>query len=384
VRRGAGQRKLYSKKILTGTAAAVVLFILFIGTLKFQRQSKIPDLYKSEYLSSQVAVKLQSRLLADRLQGLLAIEQRLSDNPQESERTLDTLELYIRNNAPWPASSAQLNAVPDHTPASAGDASSILPADIHNALSMIKELYNEELLAGGHIIDLHQCNLSFADLRSAYLPHAKLWKSNLHKALIEKAYLANSELLEARLSQISALEANLYRADLWKADLEGAILIKSYMVHVNLGVANLKRANLSGADLRQSNMQSADLENAILMGTNLNGANLSRARLLSAKFNGAEMQNVILNHANINQASFQGADLKGANFTDATAIQANLRNANLERAVLNGANFKGADLREIHLRVFDPLCETRSLYAAKLDRIIISFIDKKCPRLLKP
>jgi uncharacterized protein YjbI with pentapeptide repeats len=380
-RMGAVKKKAARNKKLMGITVFVVCILILASLYEHPWHPTAPDLFGLKTISTNIGIKLQSKQLADRLQALHTLEQMLSEHHPQSAGIIEATAIYIRHHAPWPDNRQKQEAAPDDSPEIPAAA---LPADIQQALSMIKQFYDRDLFKNGRLIDLNQSNLQHADLRSAYLPHAKLWKVNLHIALLEKAYLKDADLQEARLSRIQATDANFYRANLWKADLQGAMLKKTHLVHVNLGMANLKQANLSGADLKQSNMQSADLQSAILFQSNLSSVNLSRARLVSAHLKESEMQNAILMHANLHQASLQGTDLTGANLTSALLTDTDLRNANLDGAVLNGANLKGADLREIHLRVLNALCETGSLYLSKLDDDIIRFVERKCPRLLRP
>jgi uncharacterized protein YjbI with pentapeptide repeats len=381
---GSNKRRISNRRKHFGLAVSLFFLLIFVGIGIFWQQSIVSVLYKSDAISSKILAQLESERLTERLSGLKAIEQIFANLQSEGEDILGILAMYIRKNSPWKAIHPGLGTPKPPLLPDAVKVSTALPVDIQKAIDIIKQRTNEVLLAKGFGIDLHESNLQYADLTEAYLPNVKLWKANLHGARLDNAYLIKSDLWEANLSEVRALQANLGSSDFWKANLEGAILEQAHMVQARLGMANLKRANFNQANIEMVDMQSADLESASLIGANLRGANLSRARLVSARCQRAEMKIANLRDANLNQADFRDTDLYSADLTNATFMGANLRNANLEKAILLGTNFKGSDLRGIHLKLLDPLCDARSLFSAKMDSPMISFINRECPRLMRP
>ena len=79
--------------------------------------------------------------------------------------------------------------------------------------------------------------------------------------------------------------------DLWRADLSSA----------NLADANLSSANLWGADLTGANLWGADLT----------GANLADADLTGAYLTGADLTDADLRHANLGRARWKGLQITG-------------------------------------------------------------------------
>ena len=129
--------------------------------------------------------------------------------------------------------------------------------------------------------DLHGANLSEADLEEANLWGANLrWadlkKANLYKANLHGAKLNGADLKGANLNRVTSArfgilpntrnklkgEANLKSADLkgatlWKADLKGANLKSADLSEANLEEANLYKADLTGADLYKTKLTGA-------------------------------------------------------------------------------------------------------------------------------
>ena len=97
--------------------------------------------------------------------------------------------------------------------------------------------------------------------------------------------------------------------------------------------------------------------------------------------------------ANLQGANFWDADLQKASLWEANLQEADLLSANLQDADLYKANFKEANLSYVDLRGseslnVEQLCESISLYGAKLDRDIEDQVRIKCSekleKLVKP
>lgn len=107
-------------------------------------------------------------------------------------------------------------------------------------------------------------------------------------------------------------------------------------------------ADLEETDLGYANLRDGDLEEVDLSGADLREANLNGAKLVAA--------------------DLSGANLKGAYF---------------DRTSLKRANLEGANLREaIYLRA-EQLCETKTLYQAKLDPRLEHEVRHICPLLFE-
>jgi hypothetical protein len=96
-----------------------------------------------------------------------------------------------------------------------------------------------------------------------------------------------TELIRRGLSVSDS--ANLHDANLSGADLSGQILL-----HTNLSGANLSGANLTGATLIHTDLSGANLTGAMLIHTDLSDANLSGANLSGAMLSGTVFSNVDL------------------------------------------------------------------------------------------
>jgi uncharacterized protein YjbI with pentapeptide repeats len=172
--------------------------------------------------------------------------------------------------------------------------------------------------------NLHEADLSGADLNRANLKGADLSGANLRDADLWGADLSEASLEGANLS-----EANLREAQLWGANLNRANLNRANLSVANLNIARLWWANLSEANLGGANLTAAYLSEADLKGANLSEANLSEANLGRTN----------LSEASLNRANLYGANLREANLTGANLAGANLRKADLSRARLDGTRF---------------------------------------------
>jgi uncharacterized protein YjbI with pentapeptide repeats len=106
--------------------------------------------------------------------------------------------------------------------------------------SVVRFLHESGLIAKDRpILDVHEIDLSEANLIWANLSEANLSGAILREANLSVANLSGAILSEANLSE---------------ADLSGAILSGTHLIWTNLREANLREANLSGAILREANL----------------------------------------------------------------------------------------------------------------------------------
>ena len=130
--------------------------------------------------------------------------------------------------------------------------------------TLMRFLYEANLIGLPAVVDLHG-----ADLRGADLSMASLDGTNLGLANLQGANLVDSNLSGANLSI----------ADLGDANLNGVILSGAHLHGTNLSEATLSGAILLGVALSDAHLAEADLREAYLGGANLSGANLSGAKL---------------------------------------------------------------------------------------------------------
>lgn len=192
---------------------------------------------------------------------------------------------------------------------------------------------------------------------------AHLDSVNLSDAYLVAADLAGANLKNAQLKGANLQKAQLSDANLWESILEEAILNEATLVRALARKATLRNAKLKKANLRSIRLQEANLKDADLHKADLSGAFLNEAILVRAN----------LRETNLLDAYFQEADLTGAD----------LRNAVFTRAYLKKANLTEANLKNTIDLTVDPLCETKSLYRAKLDPELEKQVKEKCPHLLE-
>ena len=143
---------------------------------------------------------------------------------------------------------------------------------------------------------------------------------------------------------------------------------KDSLQRVNLRGANLDKANLDKANLRLANLRGATLRGATLHWTALAGADLTIADFNRADLGGAELAE---------------ADLSGARFGGANLTKAFFKDADCTGAILTGANLFRADLRGARNLTLDQLLETKTLYEADLDSVLLQQVKEKRPDLLE-
>ena len=164
---------------------------------------------------------------------------------------------------------------------------------------------------------------------------AELTRIKLNKILEKHKHWINEDC-----KNWEEMRADLHNTDLSGADLSDADLHNADLSGANLHNADLRRADLSGADLRSADLNGADLCGAYLRGADLRGADLSGAELSNADLSGA-----FLRRANLYSAFLLNTDLSRADLYGANLLNADLSNADLHNADLRGANLCGAILR---------------------------------------
>ena len=163
-------------------------------------------------------------------------------------------------------------------------------------------------------VDLHDADLSHANLSQVYLFQANLAGADLTEARLYQAYLADADLGHAILTEAYLRNAELARANLWGAGLSGAILQEANLCQATLWLARSERAvfekaKLRGANCRGANFFDANLVEADLAGANLRNADLNSADLFRAELSGANLTEADLSHASLVEARIEGAVL---------------------------------------------------------------------------
>jgi uncharacterized protein YjbI with pentapeptide repeats len=104
--------------------------------------------------------------------------------------------------------------------------------------------------------------------------------------------------------------AELHDTNLSHADLTYAILMGTHLQRSDLQYSVLNSADLRGADLADANLRRCDLASSNLSGANLRGANLTEAELMSANLYFANLVDVDLTGARIGSTIFGDNDLR--------------------------------------------------------------------------
>ena len=199
-------------------------------------------------------------------------------------------------------------------------------------------------------IELKEANLSYANLKSAYLESANLESADLKSANLESANLKSADLSYANLESANLKSANLVNANLVNADLESANLSYAYLESARLSYAKLSYAYLPYANLSYAYLYYAYLVNADLSYANLKSAYLVNAYLLNPDLESANLVNANLVNADLESANLKSANLVNANLVNADLSYADLSYANLKSANLSYANLVNADLKSANLQ----------------------------------
>lgn len=109
----------------------------------------------------------------------------------------------------------------------------------------------------------------------------------------QKLDLHEFELSHANLSRSRIYDANLSGAELYQADLSGSWMWNGNLSQAKLQNANLRQADLVVANLKQAFLAYADLSGARLMGADLRRANLKGTILTGVDFFGADLKSAV-------------------------------------------------------------------------------------------
>jgi uncharacterized protein YjbI with pentapeptide repeats len=131
--------------------------------------------------------------------------------------------------------------------------------------------------------NLREANLSGTDLREGELTDADLGRANLAGIFPRNARIING--VHERLST-NLHEANLTRANLTNAFLGGANLTRANLTHALLFSANLRGVNLRGANLHEAALGAAHFTRVDLTGACVSGAYLGQTVLGDANLTG--------------------------------------------------------------------------------------------------
>ncbi|MGD1938762.1 MAG: pentapeptide repeat-containing protein [Cyanophyceae cyanobacterium] len=205
------------------------------------------------------------------------------------------------------------------------------------------------------VTDLSGSGLTEADLTGAFLSGVTLRRTNLGRAIVNRANFSGGDLEGANFSGAQGVSATFERSQLFQASFTGS----------NFGEANFQNANLqgvkgarfqgqdavfTGANLRQSSWRDANLSRSQLDRADLTQIDLSQTNLAGAKLTSAWLQEANLTGANLTGADLTGAQLSGANFQNVTLFPANPNSGSgfVEKAPSGtSAQVRGVDFTQV-------------------------------------
>jgi len=141
---------------------------------------------------------------------------------------------------------------------------------------------------------LSGCDLQEIDLTGAYLYPVDLSNAILTRAILKKTKLIDADLHSADMRYIDLRRAMLIDCDLRDADLHMARLDRAAFINCNMEGANLERAKLrktviASCNLRGVNLRYTQFSEAILNGSHLEGVELKDVKLPSCRVHGVSI-----------------------------------------------------------------------------------------------
>ncbi|NNE13638.1 MAG: pentapeptide repeat-containing protein [Saprospiraceae bacterium] len=230
-------------------------------------------------------------------------------------------------------------------------------------ITILNELKSDSLKISTRSIE------AISELSRSYEPYEKWSNDSLttFKISPERGRLLNdiiqlaldSTSLDKIINTTTFAYSQIFKAKLEGANLANIDLTGCHLREANLSFSNLRGAKMKGADLWKSNLEGVQLSNAKLNKSNLSWSQMSKAVLYNAKLDGSNLNNAILNNAQLKNASIKNAQLQfvkckqsdltnvnlfESDLTKSDMSNSNLRNANLGYTDWTDASLKGTDL----------------------------------------
>lgn len=200
-----------------------------------------------------------------RIGGLFALERIAIDSPEDHWRVMEMITSFIRKRSPV-KSDCDNTDLPQIT------------EEIQIALNILrrrdKNRDPKELKT--YFIDLHETNLTKADLRGCWLEGASFINSSLIDAYLDNAVLNRATFRHSDLRNIWLDGAKLENTRFYKANLEGASLSGSNMNSAYLMKSNFKGANVTEDQLSQAKLCQTILPDGINLDPNRNCEELGK------------------------------------------------------------------------------------------------------------
>ena len=249
-------------QILGGLALLIGIYLTWRRVGAAEKQVEVVREEQITERFTRAIEQLGSDKLEVRLGGIYALERIARDSEKDHWTVMEVLTAYVRENARWTEDRPK-----EFAP---------LPTDIQAILTVLarrrRDFEKDPAL---------RLDLSYTDLRRAWLPGAHLEGALLGRAHLEAAFLMDAHLEAAYLWLACLQGAHLEGAHLGGADLRGAHLAGANLKGADLGGADLRGADLRHADLAGANLRAAHLEGADLGGADLMGVDLSLVKGLT-------------------------------------------------------------------------------------------------------
>ena len=223
-------------------AIVLVISIVVAGVASFSQS--ITTLYHLVFSSSddpdtKLATGIEKLGSADadsRIDSITALEKlSTQESGKYQPKILEALSGYVRNQAPW-----NPNVARNH-----------VEKDVQLALTTIARIPKRDDQGNYYKVDMHNVDISGANLESANFEGVILWGSNLRNVILSRANLRQADLGGVDFTG----------ASLEMADLEGAYLWRSFLPPNRSTICQSTR--MAGANLKNAHLEAAILTNAI-------------------------------------------------------------------------------------------------------------------------
>ena len=185
----------------------------------------------------------------------------------------------------------------------------------------------------------------------------------------------NWESMRADLHNVDLHDANMSYANMCGIDLHNANMRDANMSYADMSYANMCGANIHSANMSYANMSYANMRYANMRYTDLHDANMSYTDLYDSDISYANMCGVDISYANMRYANMRCVDLHDAN----------MLNANMSYADMSYADITYADRLRKGIKLSEPIigwkkCKNNILVKLEIPRgaIVFSINNRKC------
>lgn len=175
-------------------------------------------------------------------------------------------------------------------------------------------------------------NLEGAEFSRADIRSANMWKANLSHASIHDSdpesvsfsqcvmvkFDARGEFKRANFHGANLTEASMRHSSFVDCDFDAAVMVKANLSNSSLLDCSMRGVSLRGSDMSAAVASNVDLRDAVMVNcyaasADFTGAYMARSDLRRATFTNASMRRADLSRANVTGADFRGAYLSETN-----------------------------------------------------------------------